>query len=77
MSSGKAPEGLEKAFSKINTLLGELSDKAGKPLDFKGLTNAGKKFDTVQENFKAIVRLLGDFSNLSDNVKLSFLKPED
>lgn len=77
MSSGKAPEGLEKAFSKINTLLGELSDKAGKPLDFKGLTNAGKKFDTVQENFKAIVRLLGDFSNLSDDVKLSFLKPED
>ena len=37
MTSGNAPKGLEQAFEKINALLGQISDKAGKPLDLKGL----------------------------------------
>ena len=42
MKSGEAPKGLEKAFEKINTLLGQISDKTGKPLDLKGLTSTQK-----------------------------------
>ena len=77
MQSGKAPKGLEKAFEKINDLLGQISDKTGKPLDLKGLTSAGKDLNTVQENFRAIIRLLGEFDDLSDDVKLSFLSAEE
>ena len=77
MQSGNAPKGLEKAFEKINDLLGQISDKTGKPLDLKGLTGAGKDLNTVQENFRAIVRLLGEFDNLSDDVKLTFLSTEE
>ena len=77
MASGNAPKGLEKAFEKINDLLGQISDKAGKPLDLKGLTGAGKDLSTIQENFRAIVRLLGEFDDLSEDVKLSFVSPEE
>ena len=77
MQSGKAPKGLEKAFEKINDLLGQISDKTGKPLDFKGLTATGKDLDKVQESFRSIIRLLGDFDDLSDDIKLSFLGPEE
>ena len=77
MQSGNAPKGLEKAFEKINNLLGQISDKAGKPLDLKGLTGAGKDLSTIQENFRAIVRLLGEFDDLSEDVKLSFVSPEE
>lgn len=77
MSSGKAPQGLEKAFEKINQLLGQISDKAGGALDLKGLSTTNKDLSAVQENFRAIVRLLGDFSNLSDDIKLSFLSAEE
>jgi hypothetical protein len=77
MASGNAPKGLEKAFEKINTLLGQISDKTGKPLDLKGLTGAGKDLATVEENFRAIVRLLGEFDDLSDDIKLSFLSTEE
>ena len=77
MQSGSAPKGLEKAFEKINDLLGQISDKTGKPLDLKGLTGAGKDLNTVQENFRAIVRLLGEFEDLSDDVKLTFLSAEE
>ena len=77
MQSGSAPKGLEKAFEKINDLLGQISDKTGKPLDLKGLTGAGKDLNTVQESFRAIVRLLGEFDELSDDVKLTFLSAEE
>ena len=77
MSSGKAPQGIEKAFEKINQLLGQISDKAGGALDLKGLSATNKDLGAVQENFRAIVRLLGDFSNLSDDIKLSFLSAEE
>jgi hypothetical protein len=33
LASGNAPKGIEKAFEKIDTLLGQISDKAGKPLN--------------------------------------------
>ena len=77
MQSGNAPKGLEKAFEKINDLLGKISDRTGKPLDVKGLTSTGKDLETVQENFRAIIRLLGDFNDLSDDVKLSFLSADE
>jgi hypothetical protein len=77
MSSGNAPKGLEKAFEKINDLLGQITDKAGKPMDLKGLTGAGRDLNTIQENFRAIVRLLGEFDDLSEDVKLSFVSPEE
>ena len=77
LASGNAPKGLEKAFEKINVLLGQISDKTGKPLDLKGLTGAGKDLATVEENFRAIIRLLGDFNDLSDDIKLSFLSVEE
>lgn len=77
MQSGSAPKGLEKAFEKINDLLGQISDKTGKPLNLKGLTSAGKDLNTVQESFRAIVRLLGEFDELSDDVKLTFLSAEE
>lgn len=77
MQSGNAPKGLEKAFERIKDLLGQISDKTGKPLDLKGLTSTGKDLNTVQENFKAIIRLLGEFDDLSDDIKLSFLSTEE
>jgi hypothetical protein len=77
MASGNAPKGLEKAFEKINNLLGQISDKTGKPLDLKGLTGAGKDLNAVQESFRSIVRLLGEFDDLSDDLKLTFLSAEE
>lgn len=77
MASGSAPKGLEKAFEKIRDLLGQIQDKTGKPLDLKGLASTGKSLDSVQESFSAIIRLLGDFNNLSDDLKLSFLGEGD
>ena len=77
MASGNAPKGLEKAFEKISDLLGQITNKAGKPLDLKGLNAAGRDLDSVQENFRAIIRLLGEFGDLSDDVKLSFLSPDE
>ena len=77
MASGNAPKGLEKAFEKINDLLGKISDKTGKPLDIKGLTSTGKDLENVQDSFRAIVRLLGDFNDLSDDVKFSFLSADE
>ena len=77
MASGEAPKGLEKAFEKINVLLGQISDKAGKPLDLKGLAGTGKDLAAVEENFRAIIRLLGEFDDLSDDIKLSFLSEEE
>ena len=77
MASGNAPKGIEKAFEKINALLGQITDKAGKPMDLKGLTGANRDLDTIQENFRAIVRLLGEFDDLSEETKLSFVSPEE
>jgi hypothetical protein len=72
MQSGNAPKGLEKAFDKINDLMGQVIDKAGKPLNMKGLTKVGKDLDLVSDNFSAILRLLGNFDDLSDDLKLTF-----
>ena len=77
LASGSAPKGLEKAFEKINALLGQISDKTGKPLDLKGLTGTGKDLAIVEENFRAIIRLLGEFDDLSDDIKLSFLSADE
>ena len=77
MASGNAPKGLEKAFEKINDLLGQISDKTGKPLDLKGLAATGKDLTSVQESFKAIIRLLGEFDDLSEDIKLSFLSGDE
>jgi chromosome segregation ATPase len=77
MASGSAPKGLEKAFEKINSLLGQLSDKTSKPLDLKGLNSAGKDLNNVQETIHSLVRLLGDFNDLSDDAKISFLPPDE
>lgn len=76
MSSDGAPKGLEKTFEKINQLLGSISDKAGGALNLKGLAATGKDLESVQESFRTIIRLLGSFDNLSDDIKLSFLSPE-
>jgi chromosome segregation ATPase len=76
MASGNAPKGLEKAFEKVNQLLGQISDKTGKPLDVKGLTSTGKDLDSLSDGFRSIIRLLGDFEDLSDDVKLSFVDAE-
>jgi hypothetical protein len=46
-------------------------------MDLKGLTGAGRDLNTIQENFRAIVRLLGEFDDLSEDVKLSFVSPEE
>ena len=75
--SGNAPKGLEKAFEKINTLLGQITDKTGKPLDLKGLAAAGRDLGSVQEGFRSIIRLLGEFDDLSDDIKLSFLSGDE
>jgi hypothetical protein len=77
IASGNAPKGLEKAFEKINELLGQISDKTGKPLDLKGLAATGKDLTSVQESFKAIIRLLGEFDDLSEDIKLSFLSGDE
>ena len=77
LGSGKAPKGLEKAFEKINDLIGQISDKAGRPLNMKELLNAGKNLDDVQDSFRSIIRLLGDFHELSDELKIKFLSKED
>ena len=77
VASGNAPKGLEKAFEKINDLLGQISDKTGKPLDLKGLASTGKDLNAVQESFRAIIRLLGEFDDLSDDLKLTFLSAEE
>ena len=76
MASGNAPKGLEKAFEKVNQLLGQISDKTGKPLDVKGLTSTEKDLDSLSDGFRSIIRLLGDFEDLSDDVKLSFVDAE-
>lgn len=77
MSNSNAPKGLEKAFERINTLLGQISDKTGKPLDIKGLTSTGKDLTVVQDSFRSIIRLLGEFDELSDDLKLSFLSADE
>jgi hypothetical protein len=77
VASGNAPKGIEKAFEKINQLLGQISDKSGNALDIKGLARTEKDLTAVQENFRAIVRLLGEFGDLSDDAKLTFLSAED
>jgi hypothetical protein len=77
MASGNAPKGLEKAFEKINTLLGQFRDKTSKPLDLKGINSAEKDFNGVQETIHSIIRLLGDFKDLSDDAKISFLSPDE
>ena len=77
MASGNAPKGLEKAFEKISSLLGQITDKAGKPLDLKGLSATGKDLTSIQENFRALIRLMGEFDDLSDDLKISFLSAEE
>jgi hypothetical protein len=77
MASSDAPKGLEKAFETINSLLGQLRDKASKPLDLKGLNKAGKDLNNVRESIHSVVRLLGDFNDLSDDAKISFLPPDE
>jgi hypothetical protein len=68
MASPNAPKGIEKAFEKINNLLGEISNKAGKELDLKGFAKVGRDISSVEDNFSAILRLLGDFKNLSGDI---------
>ena len=77
MASDKAPKGLEKAFEKINQLLGQISDKSGNALDLKGLAATGKDLTAIQESFRTIMRLLGNFNDLSDDIKFSFLSAEE
>ena len=77
MATGQTSKGLEKTFEKVKELLGQIQDKVGKPLDLKGLTGIGKNLENVEENFRTIIRLLGDFDQLSDEIKFSFLEEKD
>ena len=76
MQSGKVSNNLNKAFDKIKTALGEISDKASKPLTISGFKSVHGDLDKVSEGLHAITRLVGDFSDLADDVKLQFL-PDD
>lgn len=76
-ASGEAPKGLEKAFDKVNALLGQIYDKSGKALNVKELASAGKDLGAVQDGLRKIVRLMGDFDSLSDNLKFSFLSDDE
>ena len=77
MSSNNAPKGLEKAFEKIRDLLGQISDKSSKPMDLAGFNKAKGELDKVQENLHAITRLVGNFADLADDVKISFLSDDE
>jgi chromosome segregation ATPase len=41
------------------------------------LTATGRDLDFVQEGFRSIIRLLGEFDDLSDDIKLSFLSGDE
>jgi hypothetical protein len=41
------------------------------------LTGAGKSLENVEEGFRSIIRLLGEFDDLSDEIKFSFLTEEN
>ena len=73
LSSNNAPKGLEKAFEKVKDLLGQLSDKASRPMDAGGFKRAKADLDKVAEGLNSITRIVGDFANLADSVKISFL----
>ena len=73
MSSNNAPKGLEKAFEKIRDLIGQISDKTSKPMDLAGFNKTRGELNKVQENLHAITRLVGNFADLADDVKISFL----
>jgi hypothetical protein len=42
-----------------------------------GFAKVGKEFDGVRENINTIIRLLGDFDDLSDDIKISFLSEDE
>ena len=75
-SNSKVPKGLEKAFEKVKTLLGQISDKASKPLDIKGFQGLLVELDKTSEGLHSITRLVGEFSELANDVKIQFL-PDD
>ena len=76
MDSPNAPKGVEKAFEKISNLIGEISDKAGKELDLKGFADVSKDLGLIDTGFSSIVRTIGDFKDLSEDIQISFLEPE-
>ena len=77
LASGNAPKGLEKAFERIKNLLGQMQDKASKPLTGTGFKSVKLDLDKVQEGLSSITRLVGDFSDLADDVKITFLSDDE
>ena len=77
LASGNAPKGLEKAFERIKNLLGQVQDKASKPLTGAGFKSVKLDLDKVQEGLSSINRLVGDFSDLADDVKITFLSDDE
>lgn len=77
LASGNAPKGLEKAFERIKNLLGQVQDKASKPLTGTGFKSVKTDLDKVQEGLSSINRLVGDFSDLADDVKITFLSDDE
>ena len=73
LSSNSAPKGLEKAFEKVKNLLGQISDKSSHPMDGAGFKRARADVDKVAEGLSSINRLVGEFADLADDVKISFL----
>jgi regulatory protein YycH of two-component signal transduction system YycFG len=77
LTSENAPKGLEKAFEKLKNLLGQVQDKASKPLTGAGFKSVKLDLDKVQEGLSSINRLVGDFSDLADDVKITFLSDDE
>ena len=77
LASENAPKGLEKAFEKLKNLLGQVQDKASKPLTGAGFKSVKLDLDKVQEGLSSINRLVGDFSDLADDVKITFLSDDE
>jgi hypothetical protein len=77
MASGEAPKELLKSFEKIKQLLGQISDKTAKPMDANGFKRTKNDLDKVSEKLHTISRLVGDFSSLGNDAKLSFLKDDE
>ena len=70
--SGQAPAGLEKAFERLDELLGRIKDKTKSPIDSKsGFTSIGKDVDSVNQSLSALSRILGEIASKgSENFSL-------